>query len=307
MLRQAIVLLLLVNCSGCAFLNRDNLVLFDGFERTVVPDASKQPGLHAATAVLTYPAGLFLLLLDTLVTHPVLVVDDAWHDAREALWRNFNWKTQYVTEVTVLPLRAVSTPIFFLGDFLARSVFDIEGKASRKRRKDRQAREREGLSQVEQGVREAYQRKDQRRVLALLKQHRRQYNHDPAWNQLELLGLCAVAELNEADSFRVQLARTRQVKTVSAEQLQLIVAYARRADWTVRLLLAKQRRPLGGGQILLPILLADKDPVVRWFALKNVQRTFAKPAVSLAPTLQDKLRDDPSEAVRGLARTIFKR
>ena len=131
------LLALLLSSTGCAFLDRENLILFNAFEENVVPDAQKRPGLHIATAPLTIPGGFCLLLLDALIVHPSRVVDDAWNDTVDACWDDLNWDEHYVTEASFLPVRCMGTPIVFLFDFLGRSIFAIPpyGQQDERRRK----------------------------------------------------------------------------------------------------------------------------------------------------------------------------
>jgi len=107
---------------GCAWANRDNRPVWNAFEENLVPDGD---AAFYATLPLTVPGGIVAILLDTFIVHPATVADDAWHDAGD-VWDDMNWSEEYYTEMVRLPLRAVFSPIAFVGSFLGRSMFDIE-------------------------------------------------------------------------------------------------------------------------------------------------------------------------------------
>ena len=81
---RAIACLALVLGGGCAWTDRENRPLWNAFEANLVP---ADTGTFVATLPLTVPAGLGAIVLDTLIVHPVQVMDDAWDDAAR-LWRN---------------------------------------------------------------------------------------------------------------------------------------------------------------------------------------------------------------------------
>ncbi len=109
--------------TGCAWTNRANRPVWNVLEANLVPEDE----LWFALALpLTLPAGLAAVLVDSLVAHPLQVVGDAADDAID-LWRDSGsrWEAEYYTQMALLPLRAVATPVVFLGSFLGRSAFDV--------------------------------------------------------------------------------------------------------------------------------------------------------------------------------------
>lgn len=106
---------------GCAWSNRANRPVWNAFEAQLVPQDTT--AFYAALP-LTLPGGLLCILADTFVVHPAQVADDAWDDAGD-LWNGIRWDKHYYTELAVLPVRAIGTPVVFVVMFLARSMFDI--------------------------------------------------------------------------------------------------------------------------------------------------------------------------------------
>ena len=109
--------------SACAWSNPDNRPVWNAFEEHVVPEDDTW---FAVSLPLTAPVGLLAVLADTLIVHPVRVVDDAADDALE-LWRDPgpDWQEHYYTELAGLPFRGVATPLWFFGSFFTRSMFDV--------------------------------------------------------------------------------------------------------------------------------------------------------------------------------------
>lgn len=107
--------------TGCAWSNPANRPLWNAFEANVVPAGDTA---FYATLPLTVPVGFSAILLDTLVVHPVSVIDDAAADAADD-WQDVDWQQRYYTELGLLPLRVAWTPCAFAGAFLGRSCFDI--------------------------------------------------------------------------------------------------------------------------------------------------------------------------------------
>lgn len=138
----AAALSLLLLCS-CAWTRRENRPVWNAFEANLVP-ASR--GWFVATLPFTVVAGLGAILADTLVVHPLQVVDDAWLDAGR-LWRDGrpDFTDRYYSEMAFLPVRAALTPVVFAGSFLGRSMLDIrsdEEREAERQEQRRQAQER---------------------------------------------------------------------------------------------------------------------------------------------------------------------
>lgn len=111
----------LLLASGCAWSNPANRPVWNSFEANVVPSGD---AAFYATLPLTVPIGFGAILLDTLIVHPIRVIDDAAGDAADG-WKGLQWRAHYFTELGLLPARVVGTPFVFLGSFLGRCLFDI--------------------------------------------------------------------------------------------------------------------------------------------------------------------------------------
>ncbi len=137
---RRVLLALLCVTGGCAWTERENRPLWNAFEDNLVPGSE---AAFWATLPLTVPVGLGAIVLDTLVVHPVQVMDDAWDDAAW-LWRDGrpDFAGRYYSELAFLPVRAAVTPITFAGSFLGRSMFAVSPEQSSEERAEA-ARQRE--------------------------------------------------------------------------------------------------------------------------------------------------------------------
>ncbi|HLU40286.1 MAG TPA: hypothetical protein VK081_12945 [Planctomycetota bacterium] len=120
-MRRAVAWLSCALAGACAWSNPENRVVWNAFERNVVPEGGVA---FWAALPLTLPVGLAAIVADTLVVHPLSVLDDAWRDAR-SLWEGLDWRGHYYTQLGFLPLRAAATPAVFAGAFLGRACFDV--------------------------------------------------------------------------------------------------------------------------------------------------------------------------------------
>lgn len=157
-------IILLASSPGCAFMNRDNTLLFNQVEEHLVPEDT---GWQVAAFPLTFPVGLVALTIDAAIIHPGSVVLDTAEDTADALWDNFDWDEQYVTECAQLPWRAIFTPVVFTGAYLGRSFFDIPRRAAEEREDEEEAGYPEIEEQTttpEKGIPELY--KTARELLA---------------------------------------------------------------------------------------------------------------------------------------------
>ena len=125
--RARLVLALLTVLPACAWANRANRPVWNAFEGNLVPESQ---GAFVATLPLTVPVGLLAILTDTFVAHPLQVVDDAADDTAD-LWRRIDLQKRYYTEAGWMPVRAVASPVWFVGSFLGRSLFDIQPAGDR--------------------------------------------------------------------------------------------------------------------------------------------------------------------------------
>jgi hypothetical protein len=117
----------LVLLSGCAWARRENRPVWTFFEDNLVPGSDTA---FVAALPATVPLGVVAILTDTFVAHPLQVVDDAAVDAAD-LWRGIDFEKAYYSEAGMLPVRAIGTPVWFVGSFLGRSLFDMEGPSER--------------------------------------------------------------------------------------------------------------------------------------------------------------------------------
>jgi hypothetical protein len=253
--------------SGCAWSNRANRPVWNAFEERLVPEAD---AAFYATLPLTVPAGVLSILADTFVVHPVQVMDDAWKDA-EHLWLELEWEREYYTELALLPLRVIGTPVVLVFTFLARSMFNIPPHATM--HSDERG---ESADSAEEGA--PAQQSAERRALELLERAASRSEHDdllcdelrslewPAWS-------AAVGEAWERAVVRssaavrldlFQLARTRRLPPWKADPVRA---------------------------------LRDPSAVVRYHELRELAEHVPVPDALIAA-----LRDDPEEAVRELAR-----
>lgn len=118
--------------SACAWTRRENRPVWNAFEATMVPEPG---GAYYAMLPVNVVVGLGAILVDTFIAHPLQVVDDAWEDTRE-LWRGIDFAAEYYTESALLPVRAVASPVWLVGSFLGRSMFDWPSVEEAARRRD---------------------------------------------------------------------------------------------------------------------------------------------------------------------------
>jgi hypothetical protein len=119
---------LLLAAAGCAWSNPANRPVWNAYEHHLVPDGG---AAFWATLPLTAPAGMAAIVADTLLVHPVRVLDDAAGDAADR-WRRAKWRDHYYTELAFAPFRAALTPVVFAGSFLGRAMFDVPPRGMRR-------------------------------------------------------------------------------------------------------------------------------------------------------------------------------
>lgn len=140
--------------SSCAWSNKDNRPVWNAFEEALVPESE---GLFLATLPATVPLGLGAIVVDTVIAHPLQVVDDAYDDAAD-MWEpdDLQFEDAYYTEMAFLPLRTVVTPVVFGASFLGRSIFDIRAPVKRMSKAEREAQQAERMREQEKKQREAF-------------------------------------------------------------------------------------------------------------------------------------------------------
>ncbi|HZL99098.1 MAG TPA: hypothetical protein VFD43_02505 [Planctomycetota bacterium] len=263
-LRALPALLLALLLGGCAWSNRANRPVWNAFEANLVPEDTT--GFYA-TLPLTLPGGLVCILIDCFIVHPVHVADDAWADAGE-LWHGLDWDTHYYTQLVVLPLRLVGTPIVFVGMFLARSLFDVPPHDATTAAQE---------AAVEAAAAEAEEQALERRWLERLTAMARA---TPDSAGVSFRGLDPPSRWSDAlqRAYADALERGRPLDRLRLyEQAQRHELAPWRAD------------PSRG--------LRDPEPVVRFLLLDGWPARVEVPA-----EIRSALRSDPDEAVRQLAR-----
>jgi hypothetical protein len=133
------LLALLLLTSACAWTRRENRPVWVVFEDHLVPEDRTA---FALALPLTVPLGVLAILTDTFVAHPLQVVDDAGDDAAEP-WRNLTFDKAYYTRAASVPVRAIGTPLIFVGSFLGRSMFDIRSNEEAAVDRDQRAEQRQ--------------------------------------------------------------------------------------------------------------------------------------------------------------------
>lgn len=259
------MLALAILASGCAWSNPENRPVWNAFEEHLVPEDDV---LFAVTLPLTLPGGFGAILIDSLFVHPVQVVDDAAGDARD-VWNNMEWSEQYYTELATLPLRAVGTPLVFVGSFLGRSIFDAEPH-----------KDAASSSDVahQQEVRRVARRLDVQKWLESVAAGRSEHLRP----QCEDCG-------SWSDELQFSFEATRR---------------AADADGRLELYRAAERNRWPPWEADPGMGLRDPDPVVRYMVLQNRSAALSK-RDPIPEDLQRELREDPSEMVRLLARKLF--
>lgn len=244
----AVVLPLLL--ASCAWSRRDNRPLWNAFEANCVPESG---GAFVAALPLTVPLGLGAILADTLVVHPLQVVDDAADDAAD-LWRGLDWQQEYYTQCGFAPVRAVATPCWFLLSFVGRSMFDVASTEQREADRAAWAARRRAETLV--------------------------------WLERLARGEVTNAPPALPAQFDPELRAAVAAAAAQATALGRIRLYAA----------AARQEALGAG-VDWAAALQDESAVVRFFVVRELPREVAVPDALLA-----RLREDPDEAVRTLAR-----
>ncbi|MEZ5964163.1 MAG: hypothetical protein R3F56_09985 [Planctomycetota bacterium] len=115
-------LLLFSSCvlGACAMAEPANRYTLNAMDAHLAPSSN---GARWAALPLTLPAGVVGLAADALVVHPIRVLDDAWGDTVEYLWRPR--EESRFRRAVMAPVRGLATPLVFVGDWLTRAVFAV--------------------------------------------------------------------------------------------------------------------------------------------------------------------------------------
>ena len=107
--------------AGCAFTNEDNRRTLNYLDAHAAPQSA---GARWALSPVALPTALAAGVLDAVVVHPATQLDDAWRDTVDLVW-DYEQDSSF-RAVLLTPLSAVATPVVYCGDWLLRSVFDID-------------------------------------------------------------------------------------------------------------------------------------------------------------------------------------
>ena len=249
---------------SCAWSNVDNRPVWNAFEQSLVPDGG---GWFVATLPVTVPLGLLAIATDTVIAHPLQVLDDAASDAGE-LWRpeDFEFEQAYYTEMAGLPIRSLVTPVVFVGSFAGRVLFDIRAP-------------KKPLSDAERLAES--QRRDERQQVAMR-------NAFLGWLQSpgDSDGAASVPEWHPSFDEPMLAALHADV--------------ARRIILHTSMLRGRMTKI---GTYDAELGLRDEDPVVRYVCIKHWPDNHDKPSAELIAALCQ----DPVASVRLLANKRFAR
>lgn len=106
--------------SACAITEPANRRTLNAMDAHLAPAST---AARWAALPLTLPAGILGLAADAVVVHPCTVIDDAWGDTVDYLWRPRD--ESRFRKAVMVPLRAVATPFVFTADWLTRSAFAV--------------------------------------------------------------------------------------------------------------------------------------------------------------------------------------
>ena len=107
--------------AGCAFANEDNRRTLNYLDAHAAPESE---GARWALSPVALPTALAAGVVDAVVVHPATQLDDAWRDTVDLVW-DYEQDSSF-RAVLLTPLSAVATPVVYCGDWLLRSVFDID-------------------------------------------------------------------------------------------------------------------------------------------------------------------------------------
>ena len=107
--------------AGCAFTNEDNRRTLNYLDAHAAPESV---GARWSLSPVALPTALAAGVLDAVVVHPATQLDDAWRDTVDLVW-DYEQDSSF-RAVLLTPLSAAATPLVYGGDWLIRSVFDVE-------------------------------------------------------------------------------------------------------------------------------------------------------------------------------------
>ncbi|PJZ70506.1 hypothetical protein CH373_05405 [Leptospira perolatii] len=121
--------LVLLLVSNCAVFNRNNTPLLVKVEENLIPEETLS---KIAASPFYITVGILAGLIDMIIIHPAIRIPNAARDTVDALWTP-SPETGYVTRMAFMPFTIILTPFFFTGDWLFRSMFDVNGNPDQSR------------------------------------------------------------------------------------------------------------------------------------------------------------------------------
>lgn len=112
--------------NGCAVFNEDNRRFLNTLDGAVQPEST---AVRTVLAPVALPVGTAALVTDMVLVHPVCVIPDAADDVYEIFWKPRD--IDILRKSLLLPISVVLTPPTFLGDWLVRSIFNVNSSAER--------------------------------------------------------------------------------------------------------------------------------------------------------------------------------
>lgn len=106
---------------GCAISNSENRRTMNKLDEWVRPESA---AARVALAPIAIPVGTAAGLTDMLVVHPLCVIPDAAEDVYELFWKPR--EMDLLRKTLLVPFCVLATPPAFVGDWLFRSLFDVQ-------------------------------------------------------------------------------------------------------------------------------------------------------------------------------------
>jgi hypothetical protein len=107
--------------TGCAVFNEDNRRVLNKLDEWIQPETT---GARVALAPAAVPLGTVAGAADMVLVHPLSVIPDAADDVYELYWKPR--EMDFLRQSLLIPLFVVLTPPTFVGDWLFRSLFDVQ-------------------------------------------------------------------------------------------------------------------------------------------------------------------------------------
>lgn len=118
--RRLLFLALFATLAGCAVANRTNRPTTNFLDRKINPETVAAQVLLAPVVI---PVGLASLTLDAAVVHPVRMAPRAYNSTANLIWRGP--QGGFLRRSFLFVPKVVLTPVYFSGNLLARSLFNL--------------------------------------------------------------------------------------------------------------------------------------------------------------------------------------